>query len=136
MSHDTKRNPLTADDKIYFLEHLMPEFEFNLTVNPFHACRELAAMGFESATLVVGEDRGLELVEQLKKYIGHHDPKHDIGLKSVEGYVIERATTDYSSSATRAMVVEGNFDEFRKQVPSADLSIITKLYDTIRRNLG
>lgn len=135
-SHDAKRNPLTVDDKVYFLEQLMPGYEFNVTVNPFSACRELAAMGYESATLVVGEDRNLDLVVQLKKYIGHPVAEHDIGLKEVEGYVIERSSTDYSSSTTRALVVEGNFDGFRKQVPSADLSVITKLYDTIRRNLG
>jgi hypothetical protein len=135
-THDSKRNPLDIEDKTYFLSKLMPQYEFNVTVNPFSACRELAAMGYESATLVVGEDRNLDLIVQLHKYIGHHDPKHDIGLKEVEGFVIERSTTDYSSSATRAMVVEGNFEGFRKQVPSADLSIITKLYDTIRRNLG
>lgn len=135
-THDAKRNPLNIDDKTYFLSQLMPQYEFNVTVNPFSACRELAAMGYDSATLVVGEDRNLDLIVQLQKYIGHHDPKHDIGLKAVEGFVIERSATDYSSSATRALVVEGNFEGFRKQVPSADLSIITKLYDTIRRNLG
>lgn len=135
-SHDAKRNPLTVEDKIYFLEHLIPEYEFLTTVNPFSACRELAAMGYDSATLVVGEDRGLDLVVQLKKYIGHHDKEHDIGLKDVEGYVVERSSTDYSSSATRAFVVEGNFESFRKQVPNADLSVITELYDKIRRKLG
>ncbi len=135
-THDAKRNPLTVEDKTYFLEQLMPQYKFEVTMNPFSACRELAAMGYDSATLVVGEDRNLDLVVQLKKYIGHHDPKHDIGLKEVEGFVIDRPATDYSSSATRAMVVEGNFEGFRKQVPSADLSVITKLYDTIRRNLG
>lgn len=135
-THDAKRNPLTVEDKIYFLEHLIPEYEFLTTVNPFSACRELAAMGYDSATLVVGEDRGLDLVVQLKKYIGHAAPEHDIGLKEVEGYVVERQATDYSSSTARTLVVEGNFDGFRKQVPNADLSVLTKLYDTIRRNLG
>ena len=135
-SHDAKKNPLSVEDKLHFLGELMPQYQFETTVNPFFACRELAAMGYESATLVVGEDRNLQLIEQLSKYIGHHDVKHDIGLKAVEGFVIERDSTDYSSSHARQLVVEGNFDEFLKQIPSADLSVTTKLFDTIRRNLG
>lgn len=135
-THDSKKNPLTVDDKLYFLERLMPGYQFQVTVNPFHACRELAAMGYSSATLVVGEDRNLQLIEQLSKYIGHHDVMHDIGLKAVEGFVIERSSTDYSSSHTRQLVVEGNFDEFSKQVPGSDPSVIREMFDKIRRNLG
>lgn len=135
-THDSKKNPLTVDSKLMYLTKLISGHTFAVTVNPFTACRELAVMGYESATLVIGADQGLDLVEQLKKYIGHNDLKHDIGLKMVEGVVVPRATDDYSASEARALAIEGNFEEFAKHIPHADSVIINQLYHEVRRNLG
>lgn len=135
-THDNKRSPLEVQSKLTYLSQLITGHEILVTTNPFTACRELAAMGYDSATLVVGADRGLDIVEQMKRYIGHPDQKHDIGLKVVEGVVVPRDATDYSASSARALAVEGNFEEFAKHIPQADAVIINQLYHEVRRNLG
>ena len=135
-THDSKKSPLEVQSKLVYLNQLITGHEFLVTVNPFTACRELAEMGYTSATMVVGADHGLELVEQLKKYIGHSDPQHDIGLKMVEGVVVPRATNDYSATEARARAVEGNLIEFSKHIPHADSVVIEQLYHEVRRNLG
>lgn len=134
-THDKKRNPLPLVDKMMYLEALMPGFTVHETTNAFSACRELALAGFETATLVVGEDQGLDIVRQLNLYVGHADPQHDIGLKRVDGYVIPRSSIDTSATNARALAVDGNFEEFRKHIPDADDVVIKELYLNIRRNL-
>lgn len=135
-SQDSKKSPLDVNSKLVYLTELITGHTFDVTMNPFTACRDLAAMGYTSATLVVGADQGLGLVEQLKRYIGHTDPAHDIGLKMVEGVVVPREATDFSASSARAFAVEGNFEEFAKHIPQADAVIINQLYHEVRRNLG
>jgi prephenate dehydrogenase len=135
-SHDSKKSPLEVNSKLAYLSAMIVGHTFDVTVNPFTACRELAAMGYDSATLVVGEDRGLDLIVQLQRYIGHPDPAHDIGLKTVEGVVVPRDATDFSASSARAFAVEGNFEEFTKHIPQADAVIVEQLYHEVRRNLG
>lgn len=135
-SQDSKKSPLEVTSKLEYLSKLVTGYDFQVTVNPFTACRDLAAMGYDTATLVVGADHGLGLVDQLKRYIGHPDVEHDIGLKMVEGVVIPRDTTDFSASSARAFAVEGNFEEFAKHIPHADAVIIEQLYHEVRRNLG
>jgi hypothetical protein len=135
-TQDGKKSPLEVNSKLVYLTELIAGHKFEVTTNPFTACRELAAMGYTSATLVMGEDHGLGLIDQLKRYIGHPDPAHDIGLKMVEGVVVPRDATDFSASSARAFAVEGNFEEFAKHIPHADAVIINQLYHEVRRNLG
>ena len=131
---DDKRNPLSLIEKMEYLRELMPQHTVESTINPFHACRQLAAMGYDTATIVVGSDRDLGIVAQLNAYVAHPDKAHDIGLTHVEGYVIVRDEI-FSASNARDAAKNGNFEEFQKQIPNADSVIITNMYSAVRRNL-
>lgn len=136
MTHDSIRNPLDVKTKMAALVNLLPDYKVEPTINPFSACRELAKMGYEKATLMVGSDHGLSIVKQLASYIGHPDVNHNIGIKEVSGIVLFRESDDYSASDARSHAIDGNFDEFRKTIPHADMVTINELYHTVRRNLG
>lgn len=135
-SQDSKKNPLSVDQKLHFLKEFFPNTEFHTCVNAFTACRELAQEGYERAVLVVGEDRDGDLIKGLKQYINHPDPEKSIGLKDVDTYVIERTSEDYSATQARKLAAEGNFEAFSNCVPEADPSVIAELYDAVRQGLG
>lgn len=135
-SQDSKKNPLSVEQKLHFLKEFFPNTEFQSCVNAFTVCRELAHQGYERGVLVIGEDRDGDLIKGLKQYIDHPDPEKALGLKEIDTYVIERAEDDYSATQARKLAAEGNFEEFSNCVPEADPSVIAELYQAVRQGLG
>lgn len=131
----TEKSPLALDEKMDFLNAYFGE-TINPTVNVFTAARELASQGYEVGTLIVGSDHGLELVEQMRNYIGHKDPKHDLGLKAIYGITVDREELDVSSTKLREYASLGDFLNFTKFVPSSDSALNYRLYQAVRRGLG
>lgn len=133
---DKKKNPLTVTQKIFFLEQMFPQGIFLDSMNAFTACREMAAKGYESATLVVGQDRGTELIASLQQYIGHPDPEKSIGLREINVHVLPREDSDFSATTARQLAVDGREEEFAKYVPEASPTVIRDLYTAVRHGLG
>lgn len=135
-THDSKKNPLTVDQKLEFLKRCFPNSEFHDCQNAFTACKEMAKEGYERAVLVVGEDRDGELIAGLRKYIDHEDPTKSLGLKEIDTYVVERDEGDYSATKARQLAAAGDLEGFANMVPSDDPQVIKDLFEAVRQGLG
>lgn len=146
-TRDSKKNPLSYEDKIH---HMRTQFP-GTNVNSFKvkdilgAVKYLSAMGFSKVTLVVGEDRVDEFRTLLNKYnMPSRDPgfdpkKHfDMPEIEVKSAGIRDPDSDgidgISASKLRAHAKVGNYSAFKEGLNNPDNA--QTLYKDVRRGMN
>jgi len=129
-SHDSKKNPLSQEEKLKHLKRYSPDtnFEGSSKEHPsiFHHAERLNKKGHDHLIVVAGSDRVKEYHDDLQKYNGKpnkegHVPYH---FKKIE--VVSAGHRDPDAEGSEGMsgtkmrehAKNKNFKEFRKGVPS------------------
>jgi len=144
-SNDKKKNPLTFKQKHNYLKKFFGKQVAVPNTNArtvFDICNELYKQGYTSVTMVVGSDRIREFDNLIKKY---NSVKARHGFYKFDDIQIVSAgerdpdaddVSGMSASKMRQFAEDGNFDEFKKGVPSSGKNFAEKLYKDIRKGMG
>jgi cytidyltransferase-like protein len=146
-SQDSKKNPLSGEQKVKHLKRYSPgtHFETSSKDKPsiFHHAAEAHKKGVTHLHVVVGSDRVKEFKDSLNKYNGvkgkhgHYDFKkitiHSAGHRDPDA----EGTEGMSGSKMRHHASSGNYKEFKKGVPEhvAD-NHAKELYHDTRKGMG
>jgi hypothetical protein len=128
-SHDAKKNPLTAEQKVKHLKRYSPETNVKAADKEsptiLHHAAALHKSGVEHLHVVAGSDRHKEMHDLLHKYNTGEEHKHgSYKFKSITMHSSgdrdpdSEGTTGMSGTKMRQHAHDKNFAEFRKGVPS------------------
>lgn len=146
-SQDSKKNPLSGEQKVKHLKRYSPgtHFETSSKEKPsiFHHAAEAHKKGVTHLHVVVGSDRVKEFKHSLNKYNGvkgshgHYDFKkitvHSAGHRDPDA----EGTEGMSGSKMRHHAGTGNYKEFKKGVPEHVADHHAKeLYHDTRKGMG
>jgi len=146
-SQDSKKNPLSGEQKVKHLKRYSPgtHFETSSKDKPsiFHHAAEAHKKGVTHLHVVVGSDRVKEFKHSLNKYNGvkgahgHYDFKkitvHSAGHRDPDA----EGTEGMSGSKMRHHASTGNYKEFKKGVPEHVPEHHAKeLYHDTRKGMG
>lgn len=146
-SQDEKKNPLSQEDKIRHAKNFFP----NTTIvgsskeapTLFHHAANAYKAGAEHLHVVMGSDRVKEFQDALKKHNGKFDEKgngyqfksitvHSAGQRDPDA----EGTEGMSASKMREHASKGNFNEFKKGIPSHVSDKHAKaLYNDVRKGM-
>lgn len=127
-SHDTKKNPLTADQKLKHLRRYSPRTNFVAADKDsptlLHHLSKLHDAGHSHLIYVGGSDRAKDMEDLINKYNGVHGKHGYYNFKKVE--VRSAGHRDPDSEGTEGMsgtkmrehANNNDFESFRKGVPS------------------
>ena len=138
-TQDSKKNPLSYDDKIKFGQAL---FGKKIVVKSqsktiIEVAKELQKKGYKDLVLVVGSDRVREFETLLNKYNGKDYTFDSIDVVSAGERDPDSDGVDgMSASKMRALAAEGEFDLFTKGIPTRNDKIRLDLYSAVRKGLG
>lgn len=146
-SQDSKKNPLSGEQKVKHLKRYSPGTNFKTSSKEhpsiFHHAAELHKQGVTHLHVVVGSDRVKEFKDSLNKYNGvkgkhgHYDFKkitvHSAGHRDPDA----EGTEGMSGSKMRHHASSGNFKEFKKGVPEhVPENHAKELYHDTRKGMG
>jgi cytidyltransferase-like protein len=146
-SQDSKKNPLSGEQKVKHLKRYSPgtHFETSSKEKPsiFHHAAEAHKKGVTHLHVVVGSDRVKEFKDSLHKYNGvkgahghYHFKKitvHSAGHRDPDA----EGTEGMSGSKMRHHASTGNYKEFKKGVPEHVADHHAKeLYHDTRKGMG
>lgn len=148
MSHtqDSKKNPLSSSDKLKHASRFFPDTNLSVSdkehPNFLSQAQKLHKQGVTHLHMVAGSDRTDEYHKTLHKYNGTHEGAlfnfkkikvHSAGQRDPDA----EGTEGMSASKMREHAKSGNFDEFRKGVPShVSHEHAKELYGDVRKNMG
>lgn len=140
-SQDAKKNPLTVDKKVKYLNLMFKNTHFvgaTDTVRTFiEAAKELNKK-YKNLVMVAGSDRVPEFNRLLNTYNGkefHFDTIEVISAGERDPDADD--ATGMSASKMRAIAVKGNYAEFKKGLPSSVREIDgRRLMNDIREGMG
>ena len=135
-TQDKKKNPLSYKDKIKFLKHFWGKIIVKNTkiVTAFNALEWLSDKGYKNVTLVVGSDRVAKFEKYMRPYVKSYGFDH---FEVVQAGVKRGAGNEMSASKMRKFAADGDFESYKKGMPSgADDSITKTIYDAVRDGLG
>jgi cytidyltransferase-like protein len=146
-SQDSKKNPLSGEQKVKHLKRYSPGTNFKTSSKEhpsiFHHAAELHKKGVTHLHVVVGSDRVKEFKDSLHKYNGvkgkhgHYDFKkitvHSAGHRDPDA----EGSEGMSGTKMRSHAASGNYKEFKKGVPEhvAD-NHAKELYHDTRKGMG
>lgn len=146
-SQDSKKNPLSGEQKVKHLKRYAPGTNFKTSSKEhpsiFHHAAELYKKGVTHLHVVVGSDRVKEFKDSLHKYNGvkgkhgHYDFKkitiHSAGHRDPDA----EGSEGMSGTKMRQHAASGNYKEFKKGVPEhvAD-NHAKELYHDTRKGMG
>jgi hypothetical protein len=148
-SQDSKKNPLSAEEKIDLLHKIYPNNKgaFHAMTKDFptifHHASKLYKEGYRNLHLIVGGDRVPEFKQNLEKYNGYFDDKGN-------GYKFDKITvtsagerdpdadgeTGMSASKMRKHAVDWNVKEFTKGLHPAIADHAPTIMNKIRKAMG
>ena len=144
-SQDSKKNPLSADEKVGYLKKMYPKhqskFHASTKTEPtiFHAAAKMHKAGYEHLHVVVGSDRVADFHEKLHKYNGHFDEKgNGFHFKSIKVSSAgdrdpdAEGTEGMSASKMRAHALAGNKAGFKSGLHSALHAYADEIMSKIR----
>jgi len=146
-SQDSKKNPLSYEEKVYFADAFFSKEFPNIDVVETQARTLIEVLQelkeFTNVILVAGGDRIEEFKRLLDKYNGVPDKTGNIPYSFASIDVISAGERDpdaddvsgMSASKLRALAAEGNYEAFKLGVPSDDRKLVKELYDTIRKGM-
>ena len=124
-SHDSNKNPLTAEQKIKHLKRYAPDVHVSASDKEhpsiFHQAAKLHKAGVEHLHVVAGSDRVDEYKEKLNKYNHKDGPFH---FKSIHVHSAGQRDPDaegdtgMSGTKMRHHASNNDFKSFRKGVPA------------------
>jgi hypothetical protein len=135
-TQDKKKNPLSYKNKIKFLKHFWGKIIVKNTkiVTAFNALEWLSDKGYKNVTLVVGSDRVARFEKYMRPYVESYGFDH---FEVVQAGVTRGAGNEMSASKMRQYATDGDFESYKKGMPSgADDSITKTIYDAVRDGLG
>lgn len=125
-SQDSKKNPLTADEKVHYLKKMYPKHQEAIhaatkeSPTIFHAAADMHKKGYKHLHVVVGSDRVQEFHDKLHKYNGKFDDKgNGYHFKSIKVTSAgdrdpdAEGTEGMSASKMRAHALSGNKEGFK-----------------------
>jgi len=148
-STDSKKNPLTGEEKVGLLHKMYPDhkhvFQSATKEMPsiFHHAADLHKQGHDHLHVVVGSDRVKEFTDSLNKYNGKFNDKGD-GYKFKSIKVTSAGDRDPDAEGTEGMSASkmrehaktGNVSEFKKGLHSSlhahAESIMSKIRDRLK----
>ncbi len=145
-SQDSKKNPLSAQQKIKHAKRAFPGVNFSASDHTAPNFLSQAAKLFQSGIthlhMVGGSDRVKEFMTTLKKYNGSHIGAlfnfkkihvHSAGERDPDA----EGTTGISASKMRDHAINGNFGEFRKGAPTTMSDAhVKQMYNDVRKGMS
>ena len=147
-SQDAKKNPLSYTDKIKHTRKMFPKHARNIMVDKsvktaINAMVTLHDQGYQSVTMVVGDDRITEFDVLLKKYNGTKARHGFYNFKSIKVVSAGKRDPDsigiegMSASKQRENASNDDFVSFSQGVPKSMSDPDTrKLYNDVRKGMG
>ena len=145
-SQDPKKNPLSAKDKLKHAKRFFPNTNLSTSdsENPtfLHHAAKLHKQGVTHLHMVAGSDRTDEYKKKLAQYNGTHEGAlfnfkkitvHSSGERDPDA----EGTEGMSASKMRSHASSGNFNEFKKGIPShVQPHHAKELYNDVRKHMG
>lgn len=144
LSHtqDTKKNPLSVEDKVRFAKHYFPGTNIEGASKEYptflHHAKKLSDSGTEHLIMVAGSDRVDEYHKLLHKYNGqpgNHNFKKITVVSAGNRDPDAEGAEGMSASKLRAHAVAGNYKEFKSGLPKGDEKIHKEMYHKVRSGL-
>jgi hypothetical protein len=135
-TYDKKKNPLTYDEKINFLQTAFGSLVKRTTARTIiEVAKELSGK-YDTLIAVVGSDRVLEFQTLLDKYNGKEFDFKTIDVVSAgERDPDADDVSGMSASKLRSLAVEGDFETFKKGLPSKLKSHAEEVYKAILKGM-
>ena len=140
-TQDKKKNPLSVDRKIHFLKLMFKGINFaaaNAQERSFLEAATALNKKYKSIIMVAGSDRVPEYEKLLNRYNGelfHYDTIQVVSAGERDPDADD--ASGMSASKMRAVAVKGNYQEFKKGLPSSVRDIDGKLLmNDIRHGMG
>ena len=144
-SQDAKKNPLSYNKKVAYIRKMFPKYAKNVVTSKARTIFEVAVAlhnkGYKSIVMVVGSDRVAEFEKLLNEYNGVEGRHGYYGFDNIE--VVSAGERDpdaegaagMSASKMRAAAIDGDFDSFKKGLPT-NFKDSKKLYQDVRKEMG
>ena len=144
-SQDAKKNPLSYNKKVAYIRKMFPKYAKNVVTSKARTIFEVAVAlhnkGYKSIVMVVGSDRVAEFEKLLNEYNGVEGRHGYYGFDNIE--VVSAGERDpdaegaagMSASKMRAAAIDGDFESFKKGLPSS-FKDDKKLYQDVRKEMG
>lgn len=140
-TQDKKKNPLSVDRKVHYLNLMFPQTHFvaaNAEVRTFIEAAKLLNKKYKNLIMIAGSDRVPEYTKLLNTYNGkefHFDSVQVISAGERDPDSDD--ATGMSASKMRAAAVKGDYVTFKKGLPSSVRDIDGKLLmNEIRQGMG
>jgi hypothetical protein len=144
LSHtqDSKKNPLSVEDKVRFAKHYFPNTNIEGASKEaptfLHHAKKLSDSGTEHLVMVAGSDRVDEYHKLLNKYNGqpgNHNFKKITVVSAGNRDPDAEGAEGMSASKLRAHAVAGHYKEFKSGLPKGDEKIHKEMYHKVRSGL-
>lgn len=120
-SHDSKKNPLSPEQKQKHLQRAFPDTNIKMASKDkptlFHHLSDLHKQGYKHVVLAAGSDRE-EDYQRLKDYNGKEGKHGYYNFKSIKVASTGERKAGISGTDLRNHVKSGNYAEFKKNLPS------------------
>ena len=144
-SQDSKKNPLTADQKVKHAKRAFPGTNFTAASSKaptfFDHAEALNKKGVSHLHMVGGSDRVDEYDKLLHKYNGTHKGAR-FNFKEIKVHSAGKRDPDaegvagISASKMREAAKEGDFDTFKKGAPSTmSVAQVKQMYNDVRKGM-
>jgi|LWDU01.1.fsa_nt_gi nicotinic acid mononucleotide adenylyltransferase len=135
-TQDTKKNPLSYKDKTKYLKMFWGRKIIKDTkiVTAFNALEWISDKGYKNVIMVVGSDRVARFEKYMRPYVDSYGFEH---FEVVQAGVARGAGNEMSASKMRKFAADGDFESYKKGMPSGASEKVTKeIYDAVRAGLG
>jgi citrate lyase synthetase len=144
-TQDKKKNPLTYEQKVKFIQEIHPEHATHVVIDQslntiIKVAVSLYDQGYKNVVFVAGDDRR-EIYDMLDKYNGVEGKAHGFYKFDILEFQSAGArdpdadgTEGVSASTARQKALEGDFEGFESVIGAG--SYTKELYDAVRARLG
>ena len=135
-TQDSKKNPLSYNDKTKYLKKFWGRKIIKDTsiVTAFDALEWISKKGYKNVILVVGSDRVARFEKYMRPYVDSYGFEH---FEVAQAGVARGAGNEMSASKMRKYATDGDFESYKKGMPSGSSEKLTKeIYDAVRAGLG
>ena len=140
-TQDSKKNPLSKEQKIKFMDAQFPQMADHVINDPsirtiIDVMKILETAGHKNVTMVAGSDRVKPLEDLLNKYNGKEYTFDSINVISAGERDPDADTLEgVSASKAREAAVQGDFDGFATMFAGTE-DIKRQIYDAVRQGMG
>ena len=133
LSHDNKRNPLTATDKVRFVKNMVkPTTTVDTARNVILALDTLAGK-YQNLIMVVGDDRVKDFIKAMDAYVKQSGKFKSITVESAGSRSFGNGI---SATKMREMATNGDFEGFKDNLPQALQNRAKEVFEKTRSGLN